>query len=148
MKDILTGVVTFLSGFVIFLMAREMQTPTGGFGPDVFPSFIGGSLALLGILLTVQGFRTSGKFQFVLYQSQFWIVPLTVLLTAVFITILSAFPFLLITPIYLLILILVGRFVKEGTWGRWFEPKLLSFIGVVSVLIYGVFKFIFHISLI
>jgi hypothetical protein len=79
---------------------------------------------------------------------KFWIAPFTVLLTSAYIVSLPSLPFLLITPIYLLILTSMGRFVKMGVLRQGITIKLFVFIAIVTVMIYSIFKLIFNVALI
>lgn len=148
MKDIYTGIIISVLGIAIYLMARQMQSPIPGFGPEVFPSIIGAMLILLGIILTCMGFMSGKKTSEEEAVQQFWVAPFTVLLTSAYIVSLPSLPFLVVTPIYLLILISMGRFIKMGVWREGITIKLFVFITIVSVMIYSIFKLIFNVALI
>lgn len=147
MKDIITGAITTIIGLAIFIMARQMQSPVPGFGPEVFPTMIGAALVILGILLMGQGFMSGEKFRKGDQTPYFWVAPLTVGLTVVYIFSLPALPFLIITPLYLLILTALGRYVKLGIWKEAVTWRLIAFITIVSAIIYVVFRYIFNVAL-
>jgi hypothetical protein len=152
MKDLTSGVVVIVLGVAIFLMARGMKSPVPGFGPEVFPSAIGILLAIFGGILTYQGLGLVKSRKSIEEKSvgirHLWIIFFILILTTGYIVSLLSIPFLVATPIYLFILILTGKAVKEGRIGRKFQPKTIMFTAMVTVMIYVLFKLIFRVALI
>ena len=148
MKDLASGIVISVLGIIITLMARQMRSPVPGFGPEVFPSAIGFLLAIFGGFLAVQGF--AGKREPCRSDDtrRVRIVGVTLVLTAGYIAGLLWIPFLLCTPVYLIVLILMSKSVKEGGLENRFYPRIFAFTVLVSGVIYFVFRFIFRVALI
>ncbi len=148
MKDLFSGIVVSVLGIAILLMARQMRSPLPGFGPEVFPSSIGILLAIFGGGLALQGFTRKGETRRVDNTRQVRIVVVTLVLTAGYIAGLLWIPFLITTPVYLIVLILMSKSAKEGGLENRFYPKIFAFAVIVSGVIYFVFRFIFRVALI
>ncbi len=148
MKDFVSGIGISVLGIIIFLMARQMRSPVPGFGPEVFPSAIGILLAIFGGVLAFQGFAGKREIRQGDGTRQVWMVPITIILTAGYIIGLLWIPFLISTPVYLIALILMGKYIKEGGLQNWFYPRIFAFTLIVSGMIYVVFRIIFRVALI
>ena len=135
-------------GIVIIFMASQMQSPFPGFGPEVFPSAIGILLAIFGGVLVLQSLAKKRETRRGDDTLQVRAVVITLVLTVFYTAGLLWIPFLICTPVYLTVLILMSKSVKEGRLENRFYPRIFAFTVLVSGMIYFVFRFIFRVALI
>ena len=148
MKDLASGIVISVLGIIVIFMARQMRSPFPGFGPEVFPSAIGILLAIFGGILALQSFPRKEETRRGDDTRKVGVVVVTLVLTAGYIAGLLWIPFLICTPVYLIVLILMSKSVKEGGLENRFYPRIFAFTLIVSGMIYFVFRFIFRVALI
>ena len=137
--DSALGVVFALGGAAILQQALDLPNIAGmNVGPGLFPSIVGGAMALMGIALAIQGWVVRDQPEDEAPPLVTWFAVGVVIATTVVIVAMPILGFLVAATLFSVGIVLLSR----GSW-----LSALIFSPIATVTIYYLFTFVLRVPL-